>query len=152
MKDMKTFMETNEVDPPLINDDLIAAVNAKIMKNETDPRTYPNNFLRILVTSTRDNVRKTEILKTVCSVGTSQSYRTTETDMPGSTLDHQSLSILSNSPDLAISGFHAFKHLKSFLASKQFQKNEEVKSIFARWLQSQAAPFFYERIQTLVCQ
>lgn len=54
------------------------------------------------------------------------------------------------SPDLAPSDFHLFKHLKSFLAGKQFRDDDEIRSVVIQWLQSQAASFFDKGIQTLV--
>ena len=54
------------------------------------------------------------------------------------------------SPDLATSDFHPFLCLKKFLAGQHFLNNDDVKEAVKKWLSSQAAMFYRERIQTLV--
>jgi len=39
------------------------------------------------------------------------------------------------SPDLALSDYHLFLHMKRFLAGKQFHSDEEVKTTVNNWLQ-----------------
>ncbi|GFW89030.1 mariner Mos1 transposase [Trichonephila clavipes] len=54
------------------------------------------------------------------------------------------------SPDLAPSYFHLFLHLKSFLASKHFNNDKELKENVSNWLKTQAETFYEEGIEKLV--
>ena len=54
------------------------------------------------------------------------------------------------SPDLAPSDFHLFLHLKSFLASRRFHDDNEVKEALTSCFASLAASFYDEGIQKLV--
>jgi histone-lysine N-methyltransferase SETMAR len=54
------------------------------------------------------------------------------------------------SPDLALSDFHLFLHLKKFPAGQRFNDDEDVERAEQKWLSSQAATFYDEGIQKLV--
>ncbi|GFU42522.1 histone-lysine N-methyltransferase SETMAR [Trichonephila clavipes] len=56
----------------------------------------------------------------------------------------------SYSPDLTLSDFHLFLHLKSFLAGKHFNNDKELKENVSNWLKTQAATFYEEGIEKLV--
>jgi hypothetical protein len=47
------------------------------------------------------------------------------------------------SPDLALSDFHLFLHLKKHLAGKKFDDDDEVQEEVMTWFKGQAADFFY---------
>ena len=53
-------------------------------------------------------------------------------------------------PDLALSDFHPFLHLKKFLGGKLFDDDDDLKDAVQMWLTSQAAAFYGEGIQKLV--
>ncbi|KAJ4446369.1 hypothetical protein ANN_13065 [Periplaneta americana] len=52
-------------------------------------------------------------------------------------LDHPTFS-----PDLVSSDYHLFMHMKTWLGSKHFDDDEELKTSVVGWLQSQAAEFY----------
>ncbi|GFU62633.1 histone-lysine N-methyltransferase SETMAR [Trichonephila clavipes] len=54
------------------------------------------------------------------------------------------------SPDLALSDFHLFLHLKSFLAGKHFNNDKELKENVSNWLKTQVATFYEEGTEKLV--
>ena len=54
------------------------------------------------------------------------------------------------SPDLALSDYHLFLHMKRFLAGKQFHSDAEVETTINNWVQQQAVDFFDTGIQKLV--
>ncbi|KAJ4447439.1 hypothetical protein ANN_09446 [Periplaneta americana] len=54
------------------------------------------------------------------------------------------------SPDLAPSNYHLFMHIKTWLGSKHFDDDEELKTSVVGWLQSQAAEFYDRGTSKLV--
>ncbi|KAJ4435147.1 hypothetical protein ANN_23723 [Periplaneta americana] len=60
-------------------------------------------------------------------------------------LDHRPYS-----PDLAHSDYHLFMHMKTWLSTKRFDDDEELKTSVVSWLQSQAAEFYDCGISKLV--
>jgi histone-lysine N-methyltransferase SETMAR len=54
------------------------------------------------------------------------------------------------SPDLALSDFHVFLHLKTFLGGRRFHDDSEVKDAVDTWFASQAASFYDAGVQKLV--
>ena len=54
------------------------------------------------------------------------------------------------SPDLSPSDFHPFLHLKTFLAGKRFDDDDDLKGAVQKWLKSQGAAFYEDSIQKLV--
>ena len=57
------------------------------------------------------------------------------------------------SPDLVLSAFHLFLHLKKFPSGQRqcFQNDKEVEMSVTPWFQSQAGDFYDTRIQKSVC-
>jgi hypothetical protein len=53
-------------------------------------------------------------------------------------------------PHTALSDIHLFLHLKKFLASRQFDDDDNVEDAVQKWLTSQVAAFYEEGIQKLV--
>ena len=53
------------------------------------------------------------------------------------------------SPDLTLSDFHLFLHLKKFLGGKRFHDEEDMKDAVQKWLTLQAAAFYEKGIQNL---
>jgi histone-lysine N-methyltransferase SETMAR len=51
------------------------------------------------------------------------------------------------SPDLALSDFHVFLHLKTFLGGRRFYGDSEVKEAVNAWFASQAASFYNAEIK-----
>jgi phage pi2 protein 07 len=54
------------------------------------------------------------------------------------------------SPDLALSDFHFFLHLKKHLAGENFDDDDEVQEEVMTWFRGQAADFYDSGIKTLV--
>ena len=54
------------------------------------------------------------------------------------------------SPDIALSDFHLFLHLKKHLAGKEFNDDDEVQEVVMTWFKGQAADFYDSGIQKLV--
>jgi histone-lysine N-methyltransferase SETMAR len=54
------------------------------------------------------------------------------------------------SPDLALSNYHVFTHLKNWLGSQRFNNNEDLMEGVKTWLSSQAADFFDTGMQKLI--
>jgi len=53
-------------------------------------------------------------------------------------------------PDLLPSDFHLFLHLKKFLGGKRFDDDNDLKDAVQKWVTTQAAGLYEERIQKLV--
>ncbi|GBN70517.1 hypothetical protein AVEN_36744-1 [Araneus ventricosus] len=53
-------------------------------------------------------------------------------------------------PDLALSDFYLFRHLKHHLGGNHYNDVEDVKTAATSWLSEQAASFYEEGIQNLV--
>ncbi|XP_069704777.1 sodium channel protein Nach-like [Periplaneta americana] len=56
------------------------------------------------------------------------------------------------SPDLPLSDFHLFLHLKKFLSGQHFDGDEEVKTVVREWFVSQAGEFYNGGIEGFVPQ
>jgi len=54
------------------------------------------------------------------------------------------------SPDLSLSNFHLFLHMKSFMGAQNFNEDDEVNKAISAWLQLQGSSFYDEEIQKLV--
>jgi histone-lysine N-methyltransferase SETMAR len=56
----------------------------------------------------------------------------------------------SYNPDLVPSDFHLFLCFNKFLAGRHFLNDDDIEEAVKKWLSSQAATFYEERIQKLV--
>ncbi|GBM71531.1 hypothetical protein AVEN_214562-1, partial [Araneus ventricosus] len=53
-------------------------------------------------------------------------------------------------PDLALSDFYLFRHLKHHLGGHHYNGDEDMRTAVTSWLSEQAASFYEEGIQNLV--
>jgi hypothetical protein len=68
-------------------------------------------------------------------------------------LEHFNWELFDDSPygpDLALSDYHLFTHLRNWEASQCFNNNEELVESVKTWLSSQAVDFFDTGIQKLI--